>query len=320
MTSKKTVVLLANLGTPDNPSVPAVRKYLAEFLSDRRVIRMSPWIWRPILHGFILRVRPKQSAEAYKKVWTEEGSPLLTITLKQAAALDAVIGDDVTVLPAMSYGNPSIKTVLDKLRDKVDKLIVLPLYPQYSTTTTASTFDAVHTALKSWKQAPQLEQINDYHNDESYIEAIADSVNAYRAENGSGELLLFSYHGLPKDYLGDDEPYQEQCLETTRLVIEKLGLSEEEWKLTFQSRVGPKEWLSPYTEETIRELGKQGVKKIDVICPGFSADCLETLEEIAIQNQEFFIESGGESISYIPALNDDETHINMMKRLVEKNL
>ena len=320
MTANKTVVLLANLGTPDEPTPSAVRKYLAEFLSDRRVIRTSRWIWLPILHGFILRVRPKKSAAAYKKVWTEEGSPLLVNTLKQAKALDARLGDDITVLPGMSYGQPSIKSVLDQIQSEVENLFVLPLYPQYSTTTTASTFDAVAKALKSWQKLPKLKLIGDYYNNAGYINALASSVIDYRQQNGGGEILLFSYHGLPQEYIGKDEPYQDQCLETTRLVAEKLGLDQSEWKVAFQSRVGPKEWLTPYTDETVREFGANGMKKIDVICPGFSADCLETLEEIAMQNQGFFIESGGEELRYIPALNDNADHIEALAKIVEDNL
>jgi len=318
MTANKTVVLLANLGTPDEPTTSAVRKYLAEFLSDRRVIRTSRWIWLPILHGFILRVRPKKSAEAYKKIWTEEGSPLLTITLKQAEALDERLGDDITVLPAMRYGQPSIKSVLDQIQSGVENLLVLPLYPQYSTTTTASTFDAVTKALKSWKKLPKLKLIEDYYNNTGYIDAIATSVINHRKQHGTGEILLFSYHGLPQEYIDEDEPYQDQCLQTSRLVAEKLGLDQSVWKVSFQSRVGPKEWLTPYTDETVREFAANGMKKIDVICPGFSADCLETLEEIAMQNQHFFIESGGEELRYIPALNDNADHIEALAQLVEE--
>ncbi len=320
MTANKTVVLIVNLGTPDEPTTSAVRKYLAEFLSDRRVIRTSRWIWLPILHGFILRVRPQKSAEAYKRIWTEEGSPLLTTTLKQVKVLDERLGDNITVFPAMRYGQPSIKSVLDQVQSDVENLIVLPLYPQYSTTTTASTFDAVAKALKSWKKLPELKLIGNYHNSTGYIDALAASVIDYRQKNGTGEILLFSYHGLPQEYIGDDEPYQVQCLETTRLVVEKLGFDQDEWKVAFQSRVGPKEWLTPYTDKTVRELGASGVKKIDVICPGFSADCLETLEEIVIQNQEFFIESGGEKLRYIPALNDNADHIEALAKIVEENL
>ena len=320
MTANKTVVLLTNLGTPDEPTPSAVRKYLAEFLSDRRVIRTSRWIWLPILHGFILRVRPKKSAAAYKKVWTEEGSPLLVNTLKQAKALDARLGDEITVLPAMSYGQPSIKSVLDQIQSDAENLFVLPLYPQYSTTTTASTFDAVAKALKNWQKLPKLKLIGDYYNNAGYINALATSVIDYRQQNGAGEILLFSYHGLPQEYIGKDEPYQDQCLETTRLVAEKLGLDQNQWKVSFQSRVGPKEWLTPYTDETVREFGANGMKKIDVICPGFAADCLETLEEIAMQNQGFFIESGGEELRYIPALNDNADHIEALAKIVEDNL
>ncbi len=320
MTANKTVVLLTNLGTPDAPTIKAVRRYLAEFLSDRRVIKTSPFIWLPILYGIILPTRPKNSAEAYQKIWTEEGSPLLTITLEQAQALDQRLGQEVTVLPAMRYGNPSIKSVLDKVKNQVEKLIVLPMYPQYSTTTTLSTFDAIENALKGWENKPQIENVNDYHNNPEYIGALVNSVINFRKQNGPSELLLFSFHGLPKEYIGDDEPYLDHCRETTRLVVEKLKLDQDEWQLSFHSRVGPKEWLQPYTDETVKALGKNGLKKLDVICPGFSADCLETLEEIAMENLEFFTESGGEKLRYIPALNASADHIEALAKIVEGKL
>ncbi|MFK8068354.1 MAG: ferrochelatase [Gammaproteobacteria bacterium] len=318
MTANKTVVLLANLGTPDAPTTKAVRKYLAEFLSDRRVIRTTPFIWLPILYGIILPTRPKNSAAAYQKIWTEEGSPLLTITLDQAEALDQRLGEAVTVLPAMRYGNPSIKSVLDKVKNEVEKLIVLPMYPQYSTTTTLSTFDAIENALKGWDKKPQIKRIDDYHNHPDYIDALANSVINFREKNGASELLIFSFHGLPKEYIGDDEPYLDQCKETTRLVAQKLKLEWSEWLLSFHSRVGPKEWLKPYTDETVKSLAESGrIKTIDVICPGFSADCLETLEEIAMENLEFFTESGGEDLRYIPALNASADHIEALAKIVE---
>lgn len=320
MTSNKTVVLIANLGTPDAPTPKAVKNYLAEFLSDRRVIRMSPWLWQPVLHGIILRTRPKRTAAAYQKIWTDQGSPLKTITLQQAQLLNKRMGEDVTVLPMMRYGNPSIKSVLDSIKSQVERLIVLPLYPQYSTTTTASTFDVVGAELKGWESKPQLELIDDYHNNPDYIEALANSVINFRKENGVGEILLFSFHGLPEEYIDDDEPYFDQCVETTRLVVEKLGLDQKQWKLSFHSRVGPKEWLKPYTDDTVRSLAENGSKTIDVICPGFSADCLETLEEIAIENRDFFTESGGDDLRYIPALNNNAEHIEMMAKIVEATL
>ncbi len=320
MTANKTVVLLINLGTPEEPTVPAVRRYLAEFLSDRRVIRTSPWIWQPILHGLILRTRPRRSAEAYQKIWTPEGSPLLQFTLKQAEALGQSLGDGITVLAAMRYGQPSVRSVLNDLAGNVEQLVVFPLYPQYSSTTTASTFDAVDAALGQWAQKPELILIKDYHDHPLYIDALVASIRDFRARHGSGETLLFSYHGLPKEYLDEDEPYLQQCLETSRKVAEKLGLDGDSWLVSFQSRVGPKAWLTPYTDETVRALARKGMREIDVVCPGFAADCLETLEEIAMQNRDFFVEAGGESLRYIPALNDRPDHIQALASILHEHL
>ena len=321
----RTGILLSNLGTPDAPTTPAVRKYLAEFLSDTRVIEWPPALWWFVLHGIILRTRPRRSAEAYAKVWTDEGSPLLCIAKKQAAlikdSLGKEYGDDVVVDLAMRYGSPSIKSVLDRMREaNVQRLLVLPLYPQYSATTTASTIDAVCAELSHWRFQPELRTINHYHDFPPYIDAIAESIRGHWAEFGRPEKLLFSYHGLPQKYFMAGDPYFCHCQKTTRLVIEKLGLKQGEWEISFQSRLGPQEWLKPYTDFTLKEWGAAGIRSVQVISPGFSADCLETLEEINLQNREFFVEAGGEEFSYIPALNDHELHISALVELVKHHL
>ncbi len=318
-------VLLINLGTPDDTSPGAVRRYLAEFLWDRRVIEVARPIWWLILHGVILRIRPKRSAAAYAKVWTEEGSPLMVWSVKQRAALqrqlDSALPAPVHVALGMRYGNPSVAHALEELRRKnVRRLLVLPLYPQYSATTTATAFDAVAAALADRRWIPELRFVNQYHDEPGYIGALAASVREYWAAHGRGEHLLMSFHGLPRRYLLAGDPYHCHCQKTGRLLAEALFLKDGEWSLSFQSRVGREEWLRPYTDERVQDLGKAGVKRLDVICPGFSADCLETLEEIAMQNQEFFIEAGGEQLSYIPAVNARRDHISFLTQLVLRHL
>ncbi len=317
-------ILLANLGTPDAPNKSALRKYLKEFLSDPRVIEVPKAIWWFILNGFILNTRPAKSAEAYEKVWTDNGSPLLDIGLKQKAAIEKELKNKtdamVHVALAMRYGNPSIPDVLNEFREKnIQRLLVLPLYPQYAAATTASTFDAVTDTIKSWRYIPELRFINHYHDNANYISALVESVRHHWAEHGKPDKLLFSYHGIPKDYFLAGDPYHCECYKTTRLVIEQLGLSEDEYLQTFQSRFGPREWLKPYTDETLKQWGAQGVKHVQVICPGFSADCLETIEEINIQNREFFLTAGGETFSYIPALNDNDDHIDALVSIVQQH-
>lgn len=316
-----TGVLITNLGTPDAPTTSALRKYLAEFLSDPRVIEVPKLIWWCILHGIILRTRPRRSAEAYEKVWTDKGSPLLDISLKQAKGvqeeLDNRLPGGVKVELAMRYGNPSIKSGLEKLKEaNANRILIFPLYPQYSAATTASTFDAVADVLKTWRWIPEIRMINHYHENENYIDALASSIQDHWREHNKPEKLLFSFHGLPKHYFLAGDPYHCECHKTARLVAEKLLLNENEWQVTFQSRFGPREWLQPYTDKTLKELGKQGTKHVQVICPGFSADCLETLEEINIQNKDFFIEAGGETFSYIAALNDSVEHIDTLSNII----
>jgi len=316
-----TGVLITNLGTPDAPTTASVRKYLAEFLSDPRVIEVPKLIWWFVLHGIILRTRPQRSAEAYEKVWTENGSPLLDISIKQANAIQTEIENrfsgKVKVELAMRYGNPSIESGLEKLRSaNTNRILIFPLYPQYSATTTASTFDAVADVLKTWRRIPELRMINHYHDNPDYINALANSIKKHWQTNSKPEKLLFSFHGLPKHYFLAGDPYYCECQKTARLVAEKLELNKDEWLVTFQSRFGPREWLQPYTDITLKELGKNGTKHVQIVCPGFSADCLETIEEIDMQNREFFTEAGGEEFSYISALNNDEEHIQALTNII----
>ena len=320
-----TGVLLTNLGTPEAPETGALRRYLGEFLSDPRVVEFPRLLWLFILHGIILNIRPRRSAAAYKEVWTEEGSPLLAIARRQAAAVQAALEEridgPVKVELAMRYGNPSIPDALEKLRQaNVRRLLVLPLYPQYSASTAASTFDAVSAVLQQWRWLPQLRMIMDYHDNEAWVEAVAQSVRDHWQENGRKQKLMMSFHGLPKRFLLNGDPYHCQCHASARLIAENLGLSDEEWHVVFQSRFGREEWLKPYCDHTLEELGQQGMESLDIICPGFSADCLETLEEVAMQNRDIFLSAGGKQYSYIAALNDRPDHIEAIVGLIQQNL
>jgi ferrochelatase len=318
-------VLLVNLGTPDSPSPTDVRRYLKEFLWDPRVVEMARPIWWLVLNGIILNTRPRRSAKAYAKVWTDAGSPLLVISRQQRDALQQSLSETlpgpVSVALAMRYGNPSIADGLAELRDAgARRLLVLPLYPQYSATTTASIFDAVTGELQRWRWLPELRFINHYHDDPGYIGALADSVREHWAEHGQAERLVMSFHGIPQEYFMAGDPYFCECQKTGRLLAETLGLSDPQWLLTFQSRLGPKQWLQPYTDKTLAKLGADGVKSVDVICPGFSADCLETLEEIAMENRDTFLEAGGQDYRYIPCLNDRTEHVAALTQLVQRHL
>ncbi len=296
-----TGLLLLNLGTPDSPSVTDVRRYLAEFLSDPRVVEIPRLAWKAVLHGVILRTRPRRSAAAYREVWTEQGSPLLYLSQSLADALD----ERIPVALGMRYGNPSIGDALERLRERnARRILVLPLYPQYSATTTASSFDAIAKVLSNWRWIPELRFINDYHEHPLYIQALADSVRAWQAEHGTPDRLLMSFHGIPRDYADAGDPYAGQCHRSAVLLAEALGLDDDAWALSFQSRLGPREWLKPYTSELLKQWGGQGVEHVQVICPGFSIDCLETLEEIAVENRDYFLAAGGKQYQYIPALND----------------
>jgi ferrochelatase len=316
-----TGILITNLGTPAAPTTKAVRHYLAEFLSDPRVVELPSFLWWPILHGIVLRTRPKKSAHAYQKIWTAEGSPLLVFGKKQQQGLNQLLqkklNKPIHVELAMRYGSPSIKQGLENLKQKaITQLIIFPLYPQYSSAATGSTFDAIVKILKTWRYVPELHFISDYHANTDYIDAMANSIETFWQQHGRGEKLLFSFHGLPKNSIAKGDPYYLQCQTTADLIVKKLQLPETAWQVVFQSRFGFQPWLQPYCDKTLIELAKQGYKKLDVVCPGFSADCLETLEEISIRNAEMFIKAGGEQLNYIPALNDSPQHLEVLVNIV----
>ncbi|MEX0606476.1 MAG: ferrochelatase [Halofilum sp. (in: g-proteobacteria)] len=320
-----TGVLLVNLGTPDAPTAPAVRRYLAQFLHDHRVIELSRWKWCPILHGIVLRTRPPRVARAYQRIWREDGSPLLSISRRQANALEAALAkrlsEHVKVALGMSYGNPSIPAAIEQLRTVgVRRILLLPLYPQYSGSTVGSVFDATLAALSRLRRVPELRTVHGYPVEPGYIDALAASVREYRESHGSGDLLLFSFHGVPRRYVDNGDPYYCESIWTAQHVAARLGLADDEWKVTFQSRFGREEWLQPYTDQTLESLGQSGLGRVDVICPGFAADCLETLDEIANENRELFEEAGGESLHYIPALNDRGDHIEALADIVERHM
>ncbi|MEM1112353.1 MAG: ferrochelatase [Pseudomonadota bacterium] len=317
-------VLLTNLGTPAAPTKAALRPYLKQFLSDPRVVEIPRVLWWLILNGIILNVRPAKSAKAYEEVWTEEGSPLLINTRLQAEAtqarLSSLYGDRVLVDFAMRYGEPSIDAGIQRLLDRgARQLLVIPLFPQYAAPTTASTFDAVSEAFKQRRWLPDLRIVSHYHDHHAYIAALGASILSHWQSHGRADKLLLSYHGAPKRYLEAGDPYYCECHKTTRLLAEMLGLGEEDYLVCFQSRFGNEEWLKPYTDETLSELPAQGVKSVQVICPGFSSDCLETIEEIAMENRDYFLEAGGERYEYIPCLNDSAAHIEMLTELVRDN-
>ncbi len=317
MSSSSTGVLLVNLGTPDAPTARAVRIYLAEFLHDRRVVDITRWVWCPVLHGIILRTRPKRVAKLYQSIWTDDGAPLLAISKKQQLALQQKLQEKNLAMPvalAMNYGNPSIAAGLNELKD-CEKVIVLPLYPQYSSATTASVFDRIAKAQQRLWNLPDLCFIKDYHQHPQYIKALAASVRRAWSERQQPDVLMMSFHGIPKRYATNGDPYPQQCQATAQLLANELGLTEQQWQLCFQSRFGREEWLQPYTDKTLAELAKTG-QSVDVICPGFSADCLETLEEIEKENKQIFLENGGQDYHYIPCLNDDNEHIEMLFELV----
>ena len=319
-----TGILLTNLGTPDAATPAAVRRYLSEFLFDPRIVEAPRWLWWLALHGVILRIRPRPVARAYQKVWTEQGSPLLSISKKQQVLLEQAIAPHfksrVKVELAMRYGTPSISSALRNLKQaNAQRILILPLYPQYSATTTASTFDAVADELKSWRWIPELRMIQHYHDHDFYINALVNTISAHRQQHGDAEKLLFSFHGLPQRYLDQGDPYFCECHKTARLVAEKLALNENQWALAFQSRFGREEWLKPYADKTLIKWAEEGIKSVQVCCPGFSADCLETLEEIKVENRDYFLNAGGERFEYIPALNDSADHIGMMGQLVKQH-
>lgn len=318
-----TGVLVANLGTPDAPTPAAVRRFLAEFLWDPRVVDLPRLPWWLILNGVILPLRPRRSARAYREIWTDAGSPLLTGTLALAVGLQERLRDSLpmacVVATGMTYGKPSIDAALQQLSQAgARRLIVLPLYPQYSATTTASVLDRVQASLVRWPSPPELCFIDDYHADSAYIAAIAASIAARRSGPAPFEHLLFSFHGIPQRYADAGDPYGDRCRATARLVSERLALQADEWSLAFQSRIGGARWLAPYTEGELVALAARGVRRLAVVCPGFAVDCLETLEEIAMRGRDTFLAAGGAHFEYIPCLNDSATHVYCLARLVAR--
>lgn len=313
-------ILLVNLGSPEAPTPVAVRRYLAEFLSDSRVIEAPRWIWRPVLHGVILRIRPRRSAAAYASVWLPEGSPLLVYSRRQADALqqdlDLRFPAQYRVALAMRYGQPSVASGLECLRAAgCGRILILPLYPQYSATTTASVIDAVGSWLGTQRVIPELQWVNEYAEAPGYIAALAARVHAYWASNGRGDRLLMSFHGLPQRYADLGDPYPAQCRATARALARALDLPDDRWAMAFQSRFGPSRWLEPYTDEVLSRWAGNGVRTVDAVCPGFAADCLETLEEVALRYAEGYAQQGG-TLRYIPALNDAPEHIAFLADLV----
>ncbi|KJY69116.1 ferrochelatase [Vibrio nigripulchritudo] len=312
-------ILLANLGTPDEPTAPAVKRFLAQFLMDKRVVDLTRWLWCPLLHGIILPTRSPRVAKLYKTVWMDEGSPLMVYSKLQAQTLKESL--DVPVELGMTYGNPSLQSGIERLMEQGCKeIIVLPLFPQYSSTTTAAVSDGLTDAFKKMPEIPGYTVIRDYHDHPMYIKALADSVRAHWEKHGQSEYLLCSYHGIPKRYADNGDIYPQHCEATTRLLAQELELDEKQIGMTYQSRFGREEWLQPYTDETMEALPSRGTKKLQVITPAFSVDCLETLEEIAEENKEIFMEAGGEDYQYIPCLNADPSHIEMMKAVINPYL
>ena len=320
----RTALLLCNLGTPDDPSPAAVRRYLAQFLSDRRVIDIPRLLWWWILHGVLLRVRPARSAAKYARIWTAEGSPLKVWTAKQATLLGGYLGQRghrVDVRYAMRYGSPSIASVLDALkRDGATRVLVLPMYPQYACATTASTFDAVYQWAARTRTVPELRFVNRFHDDAAYVDALAKRVNDHWMQHGRGDKLVLSFHGLPRRTLMLGDPYHCECLKTARLLGERLSLRPGQMQVTFQSRLGRAQWLQPYTEPTLVALARAGLERVDVMCPGFPADCLETLEEIDIEARQAFLSAGGKEFHYITCLNDRHEGIAALAALAIRHM
>lgn len=320
----RTAVLWCNLGSPDEPTAQAVRPYLADFLGDPRVVEIPRAVWALILHGIILRTRPAKSAAKYASIWTPEGSPLKVWTKKQATLLNGWLGESghrVSVRDAMRYGQPSIASRLDELKAQgVTRVLVLQAYPQYSSTTTASVVDAVNAWSARVRRLPEFRFVNDYHDDPGYIDALAQSVMRYWQQNGRPDQLVMSFHGIPQRNIKLGDPYQAQCLATARLLAERLRLTPAQYRVTFQSRFGRAKWLQPYTEPTLRELGSARVSRVDVMCPGFPADCLETLEEIAMEGRDAFLEAGGKTFHYIPCLNDSNVWITALAAIADRHL
>lgn len=325
-TQAKTGILLLNLGTPEAPTAQALRPYLREFLSDPRVVELPRWLWWPILHGVILRFRPGKSAQKYAQIWTSEGSPLKVHTARQTSLLKGWLGEkgkpsSWIVDYAMRYGSPSVASVIGKLKAQgCTRILAVPLYPQFAASSSASALDAVFDTLSHTRDQPALRTIKSFHDHPGYIAALAQSVHDHRMRQGRGDVLVMSFHGIPRKSVEQGDPYQRQCLATGELLARTLGLPKEQYRITFQSRFGAAEWLKPYTVDTLAELGKGGVKRVDVICPGFVADCLETLEEIAMEGKATFLNAGGKEFSHIPALNERADWIDALGELILSNL
>lgn len=327
MTSKDSTIglLLANTGTPDAPFPGALRRYLAQFLSDRRIIELPRPIWLPILHGIILNVRPRRSARLYQRIWTEEGSPLLVIQQRLAEKLRQCLPEEAgrpfVVESGMRYGNPSIASALRKLQTAgAQYIIVLPLFPQYSAPTTASMFDAVFAELSTWRRLPGLTCISDYHTHPAYLQALETHVRRAWETTGRPKKLLFSFHGIPESYTRQGDPYPEQCRATAKQVAGRLGLEADDWLVSFQSRFGPQEWLQPYTDKTLERWGREKLDRLQVICPGFAVDCLETVDEIGHEGRKTFQQAGGGDFLYIPALNDSLEQVDALSQVILAHL
>lgn len=330
-TLKKTAVLLVNLGSPEAPTAAAVKPYLAEFLSDKRVIDFPKILWYPILYGIILRSRPAKTAEAYAKIWTAEGSPLIATTKQQAKALTQRFSQDkhIDIFYAMRYGNPPIASIMaDIVAAGYDKLLVFPLYPQYSRTTTETVRDKVKQVMQQHNYQLPVQYIEKYYDEPCYIRALANRIRAFEAQHGKPDKLIFSYHGVPKRYIAKGDVYDSHCLQTTQAVASVLGLADTDYMTTFQSRFGFETWLQPYTDETLKQLAKDGVKSVHILSPAFSADCLETLEELEEENREYFetadgedpTNSGGRIYRYISALNATDEHIDVLEFVIRQRV
>ncbi|MGF1699109.1 ferrochelatase [Photobacterium makurazakiensis] len=316
--NKKYGVLLVNLGTPEEPTPQGVKRFLSEFLHDKRVVDMTRWLWCPILHGVILPIRAPKVAKLYQSVWMDDGSPLLVYSQRQQQSLAQLL--NVPVELGMTYGSPSISSGLESLKQQgCQRVLVLPLYPQYSRTTTAAVFDKVAKVLKNQAEIPELRFVNDYYEHPDYISALADSATSFWQEHGQPDYLLCSYHGIPKRFADNGDPYPEHCNGTTAQLAMALDMPREKMSMSYQSIFGREEWLTPYTEGTIEALAKKGVQRLDVMCPAFSVDCLETLEEIAEGCKETFIKAGGKEFNLIPCLNDNPAHIKLMANLVQQH-
>ncbi|ASK27716.1 ferrochelatase [Neisseria chenwenguii] len=316
----KTAVLLLNLGTPDAPTTAAVKPYLRDFLSDKRVVELPSWLWQPVLRGLVLTLRPKKSAHGYEKIWFKEGSPLAVYTERQAAALAARL-PDVIVRHAMTYGNPSVADVMADFKAQgVGRLLVVPLYPQYAASSTGAALDKVFQNLLKQRNQMSVRTVSRFYDDAGYIAAMKQHIETYWAQHGRGDKLMLSFHGIPQKSHDDGDPYPDECRHTARLLADALGLAEQDYIVSFQSRFGRAKWVEPSTQDLLDKLPAQGVNKLDVFCPGFTADCLETLEEIALTGREQFHAAGGKAYSYIPCLNDNAAWLSALADLVKRNL